>query len=199
MKYINAYLSKLASCDLQSLFSQSRNPLKEISESYGAYKNLSQYIDIREPNSGILCIGDGSLAMTGALFAFLTKGFSVSVDPLLNESKVNKWKTDIGVKNFVTYKKLYQEVSSTIFDEFSTNQYSIACVHAHVNIADVVKKFNNWKYLYTNPCCHRERQTFSLEFQRENNIQVIQYGVDNNILSDKNEIVVYKNNNWRQK
>lgn len=189
MKYINSYLEKNSSSELQSLICQSRNPLKEITESYGAYKNLLPFINNQEKRHTYLCIGDGSLCITGAMFAFFTKGESISIDPLVNFDKLDYWTDYHRVKNFIYSKKRFEDFDHEILGK---EKYTIICVHAHVNLELVNKKFPNWDYLYTNPCCKREQQTFSLKYQKENSISCIVCGNDENILSDKNEVIIYK-------
>ena len=189
MKYINSYLSKHCSSELQSLICQSKNPLKEISESYGAYKNLAPFIDIKNRDHAYLCIGDGSLCITGAMFAFLTKGQSISIDPLANLDKLAYWTYYHRVENFVVQKMRFEEIDTSILNG---RKYTIVCVHAHVNLESVNKKVPNWDYLYTNPCCKRDQQTFTLQYQKENFISCIVCDRDANILSDKNEVLIYR-------
>lgn len=193
MKYINSYLEKSCSSELQFLYSQSKNPLKEITESMGAYKNMLPSISTKKSNHVYIFIGDGSLCMTTALFAFMTKGQCIGIDPLANVNKINKWSKEFNVNNFVAFKDVFQNVYKTILNTYDKYTYSIVCVHAHVSLTDVHKHFPNWDYLYTNPCCHREKQTFDLKFQRDNNISCVVCGQDENILSDKNEVIIYKN------
>ena len=75
--------------------------------------------------------------------------------------------------------------------------YNIVLVHSHVNVREVVEKFPKWKYIYVNPCGCKNKQTFTIADLKERNIQVLNYGVDENILSEKNEVIIYKNGNWR--
>lgn len=194
MKYVNSYLSKQCSADLQKLFNQSRNPLKEISESYGAYKNMAPYLE-KTSNVVNIFIGDGSLCMTGALFSFLTKNWSISIDPLINENKVINFKDEVKPEHFIFEKNVFQK---SIYVDYAKNYfdyYNIILVHSHVDIREVVKKFPNWKYIYVNPCCCKNKQLFTISDLKERNIQVLNYGVDENILSEKNEVIIYKNGN----
>ena len=192
MKYINNYLSKQCSVDLQKLFSQSKNPLKEISESYGAYKNLVPYLENIKDVANIF-IGDGSLCMTGVLFSFLTRNWSISIDPLINENKINSFSKEINLQHFIYEKSLFQNTMYSDYVKQNFKYYNIVLVHSHVNIREVIKKFPNWKYMYVNLCCCKNNQTFTIADLKERNIQVISYGVDNQILSEKNEVVIYKN------
>jgi len=119
MKYVNSYLSKQCSVDLQKLFSQSKKPLKEISESYGAYKHLAPYLE-NSSNVVNLFIGDGSLCMTGILFSFLTKNWSISIDPLINTNKVDKFREEIKLKHFTYDKSLFYTALDAQEAGFST-------------------------------------------------------------------------------
>lgn len=193
MKYLNSFLEKKCAGDLLYLFHQSKNPAKEISESYGAYRNMKEFINVNDLSAANICIGDGSLCMTGVLLSFLTKNFNICIDPLINKIKMDDFVEKKNVKRFMTIKSKFQDVNINLKEDFFIDSYNIICVHAHVNIEEVVKKFPNWNYLYTNPCCKRDKQTFSLKFQRENNIVPVLAGVDHEILSDKNEVIIYKN------
>lgn len=194
MKYLNDYLEKWCSCDLQALYCQSRNPAKEITESMGAYRNIQELINTKNDKHIYFCIGDGSLCMTGALLAFVTKGIAISIDPLVNLKKVSLWSNEKSVKNFYGFKTTYENFIEDEVFKFDDYTYTLICVHAHVSMVDLISKFPRWDYLYTNPCCHKDKQTLSLAVQKERNISVLKYGVDENILSDKNEVIVYKNN-----
>jgi hypothetical protein len=196
MKYINSYLSKKCSSDLQPLFCQSKNPLKEISESYGAYKNMVPFLDTKNKCIANLFIGDGSLCMTGFLFSFLTKNYSISIDPLINKDKICEFQRGRVINNFMFNKGKFENFDAKSFPiKYSFDYYNIILVHSHVNVVEVIKKFPNWKYMYSNPCCKPSNQTFSIQQQKEFNISVVSSGKDENILSEKNEIVMYRNNN----
>jgi hypothetical protein len=181
------------------LFSQSANPYKEITESMCAYKNAKEYIDIKDPAETFLMVGDGSLALTGALFSFLTKGDSVSIDPKLNLEKACLWREREKAQRI--------HFCSTKFQEFAENfrnyipmdienyPYNLICVHAHVNLEELHECLPNWKYLFTNPCCNPREQTLSVQFQKMNNISIKKAGFDSENLSPKNMIFIYENKN----
>lgn len=197
MKYLNSYLSKQCSADLQPLFCQSRNPAKEISESWGAYENMKPFTDVQSKCIANLIIGDGSLSMTGAIFCFMSNNWSVCIDPLLNKDRVYRWRDHKNVQRFVSLKEKFQDTDKDFFEKLDFNYYNIILIHSHVNVKEVVEKFPNWNYLYTNPCCKRDTQTFSLSTQKERNISVVVSGRDENILSPKNEVIVYQNGNFK--
>lgn len=195
MKYINSYLSKVASADLQPLVCQSNNPMKEISESMGALKNLLPFIENKTEN--FLCIGDGSLGITGAMLSFFTKGSAFVIDPLVNMTKVTSWGKDKNVHRLYYFKSTYQDFVKDKLKDYllSSERYSIILVHSHVNTADIMRLFPNWNYCYVNPCCKPDTQKLTIEFQKQNNISTVLSGIDTNILSEKNEVFVYKNEN----
>ena len=93
---------------------------------------------------------------------------------------------------FVKLKYKYQDIPD-IWKQ-CRETYDLILVHAHVNLEDLVKHFPNWRYLFTNPCCNPYEQTFSVQFQKENNISVLKAGYDKFSLSPKNMVFVYKNN-----
>lgn len=193
MKYLNSFLEKQCSSELLELFRKNKNPVKEISESYGAYNNMKPFLYAQRSDFANLLIGDGSLCMTGALFSFMTKNWSISIDPVINKKNVDSWMQKIHSQRFVYFKDRFENFHHDLKAELNISRYNIVCVHAHVNLEEVIKKFPNWNYLYTNPCCKQNVQTFSLDFLRENNISTVLYGHDENILSEKNEVIIYKN------
>lgn len=156
--YLSGFLKLNCSGQLMELFSQSANPYKEITESMCAYKNAREYINIKNSSEIFIMVGDGSLALTGSLFAFLTNGDALSIDPKLNLEKVCHWREREKVKRI--------HFCSTKFQEFAENfrnyipmdikkyPYNLICVHAHVNLEELHKFLPNWKYLFTNPCCN---------------------------------------------
>jgi hypothetical protein len=189
--YIREYLRKSCSSELQALFCQSHNTAKEITESMGAFENMKEFINTQDESHTYICIGDGSLCMTGALFAFLTKSEVISIDPLVNK-KVEDWIKLYKTRRFNVFKAKYQDIP------VAQKAYDLILVHAHVELTDLVKYFPNWRYLYTNPCCCPETQTFSVQYQKGHDISVVKAGRDNHILS-KNEIVIYRNNKIHKK
>jgi hypothetical protein len=181
------------------LFSQSANPYKEITESMCAYKNAKEYFDIKNSAETFLMVGDGSLALTGALFAFLTRGDAVSIDPALNLGKICSWRDHEKVRSIhfcpTTFQEFSENPRSYIPMDIISHPYHIICVHAHVNLEELHKCLPNWKYLFTNPCCSPQEQAFSIQFQKINNISVKKAGFDTENLSPKNMIFIYENNN----
>jgi hypothetical protein len=187
--YVREYLKKDCSGQLQELFSQSNNPYKEISENMAAFAHLRDIVDITDEHNTFMCVGDGSLCLTGALFAFLTKGNVISIDPVININKVSSWMERERVKRFMFYKMKYQQIGGW-------NEPCIfVLVHAHVNLEELAAQFPGWKYIYTCPCCNYEEQTFSLAYQKKSNISVVLAGRDTSMITPKNDVFIYRNNN----
>jgi hypothetical protein len=191
-KYLREYLKKDCSGQLQELFSQSNNPYKEIAESMAALKHIQNFVDVKDENNVFYCIGDGSLCLTGALFAFLTKGRIISIDPMVNCDKVTSWLDNENVQRMVFYQARYQEYK--YMAEEAYERYDLILVHAHVNLEELTRHFPDWRYLYTCPCCNPTDQTFSLAFQEKNNISVVLAGRDTEMITPKNDVVIYRNN-----
>jgi hypothetical protein len=186
--YVKEYLKKNCSGQLQELFSQSNNPYKEIAESMAAFSHLHDFIDITDKNNTFICVGDGSLCLTGALLAFLTKGLSISIDPKINNEKVSSWIKKESVQRLHCYKMKYQDYP--VWSE----KYDLVLVHAHVNLEELVQHFPDWRYLYTCPCCNPVDQTFSLKFQKNNDISTVLAGRDTEMITPKNDVFIYRNN-----
>jgi hypothetical protein len=189
--YVNSVLSANCAPEILSIAKYSHNMVKELSESYAVIYNMRSFIG----NGEVICIGDGALCLTGAMFVLFSKNDVVSIDPVINAIKVKNWVIDNNISRFRGYKGKYQDVyrSHIAYDISQTK--TIICVHAHVTLTDVIKYYPDWDYLYSNPCCFPDKQTFSQQFMEEHNIELILHKVDKSILSPRNEVFVYKNNN----
>jgi hypothetical protein len=183
--YVNSVLSANCAPEILSLAKNSHNMVKELSESYAAVYNMHSFMNKEE----VVCIGDGALCLTGAMFALFSKNDVVSIDPDINAGRVKDWVIDNNISGFNGYKEKYQDIGTYM------NNCILICVHAHVTLTDVIKYYPDWDYLYSNPCCFPDKQTFSEEFMKGHNIKLILHKVDKSILSPHNEIFVYKNNN----
>jgi hypothetical protein len=190
--YVNWLLKKGCFEELWELFRDSDSPAKEMSESYSAFQNLKKICQIS--NLNWIHIGDGSRARTGALFTLFTKCNNVSIDPTTRTDLLYKWVNRWKIERFNVFKEKYEDVDMNLINEFldTDKQYGITCVHAHVKLDEVDKKFPNWKYIYTSLCCKPNEQRFSEQYIKENNIIEIVNKLDMNILSERREYVVYK-------
>jgi hypothetical protein len=189
-KYIQEYLRKSCSPELQCLVSTLNNPAKEISESMAAVSHLRKFIN---PGGSMnyIVIGDGSRCLTGAFLAFLTKGRVWSVDPAINMPIVNNWVAEHGVLRFTPVPKKFEDA---LIESKDSNPVTLVMVHAHVSTYEVIRKFSNWRFIYVNPCCYLETQLLSAAYQDKFGIQCIYAGIDNNIASERNHVFIYHNN-----
>jgi hypothetical protein len=193
-QYLREFLKLNCSGQLMELFSQSGNPYKEITESMAAYKNIKEFTDVKDPEETYIMIGDGSLALTAALFAFLTKGQVISIDPKLNTAKVSEWSSRENVRRFIAYNVKFQDLIINR-DYIPPMPYHLICVHAHVNLEELNECLPHWKYIYSNPCCNRHEQTFSVQYQKTHNIDIVKAGFDTENLSPQNMFFIYENKN----
>jgi hypothetical protein len=179
------------------LFSQASNPYKEITESMSAYKNMKEFIDIKDPKETYIMIGDGSLALTAALFVFLTEGDAISIDPKLNLKRVCLWREREKTRKIYFCQTRFQDFAENnehyIPINIEKDPYNLICVHAHVNLEELHRSLPNWKYLFTNPCCDLHAQTFSVQYQKSHNIATVKAGFDTENLSPRNMVFIYEN------
>jgi len=203
-KYLDKILRSNSYEELMWRFKDAESPSKEITESYAAFSCMKKICQIS--NFNWLHIGDGGYTRTAAIFAFLSKTNNVSIDPALNIDKFNKWLEKFSnrpIRGIIPIKKKFQD---TILDDINlidwgdyetinSKPVNITCVHAHVNLEEVDTWYPYWYYLYTNPCCNPEKQTFSEQYMKDNNIIKIMDKINLGILSDKRQCVIYKNLN----
>jgi hypothetical protein len=200
-KYVDKVMRSNSFEELWWRFKEAESPIKEISESYAAFHHVRDFCQVN--NFTWLHIGDGGHTRTAAIFSFFSKSLNFSIDPALNLDKFNNWielfkSRGRNITGIVPTKCRFGEVNDGhILKEMDNYKipnsgYNITCVHAHVNLEEVDKHFPYWTYLYTNPCCHPEKQTFSDKYMKENGIIKIKETLDLGILSDKRNIYVYK-------
>jgi hypothetical protein len=190
-KYLDAILRKNCFEELWELFKLADQPAKELTESYAFISNMKKIINLN--NSSIFHIGDGAHARTGIMCSYLTKTFNISIDPSINHNLkkfLEKWKTN----NFLYYAEKYEDFVKNHLT-IVTFPYILSCVHAHIDLKELVQVFPDWSYLYSNICCYPEKQTFSKKFMLENNISLVMDKIDFGILSPQRRVVIYKNNN----
>jgi len=205
-RYVDKVLRSNSYEELHWRFTEAHKPSKEISESYAAFHWMKKYCRVED--FIWLHIGDGAYTRTAAIFAFFSKSFNLSIDPMINVKKFFDWQDRFNVKNvainqhkfeelteeqlliFMKNSKIYRHVEG----DFSNKSYNICCVHAHVNLEDLDKQYPNWNYMYTNPCCMPGKQKFSKEYCLKNDIEVLIQKKDMSILAKDREIVVYRNN-----
>lgn len=187
-RYVDSVLSRNSYEELMWLFTRATSSTKEISESYAALNNLKKVCDVSKYSW--LHIGDGAYARTTGLFTFLTKSENYAIDPAINRERLSSWVEKYNVQRFHFSKTKFEDENGIL--EKISRPYGIACVHAHVNLEEVDKKYPDWEFLYTNPCCMPGTQKFSEKYMKENNIVEVIHRVDYGILSNLREVIVYK-------
>ena len=188
----NRYIDKLLRSDsfeiLWKRFIKTKSPTKELSESYAAFSNLKKVCMVRDYRW--LHIGDGAHTRTASIFALFSKSINYSIDPKINIDSFTDWNEKYNISNLYAVKQKFENF------ELDFNQpYGISCVHAHVSLEEVDKKFPHWNILYTNPCCFPLTQTFSNKYMMENGIRKIVDKIDLGIVSHKRQVVIYQKDN----
>lgn len=202
MSYVNSMLKRHCYSDISPLFSKTNAPMKEVSESYGALhhmKNATSTDNLMMDDFLFLHIGDGSTARTGGMFTFMSKSANISIDPQTNLDYLSEWVEKFKVENFDVHKSTWQDYIPFYKDDklsYGKKHLGIVLVHSHVRTIDVMNAFPEWKYIYVNPCCHPNEQFLSTKQIENNDIDVVIAGNDNNILSERKFIIVYKNRKW---
>ena len=184
-KYVDKVLRSSSYEELMWICMNPDSPTKEISESYGAFSNLKRFTRINDNNW--LHIGDGSMARTAAIFTMFSKSENYSIDPnIAIPGKLETWINKHNIKRLYPVKSKYEEA------DLQLDNYNIVCVHAHVDLEEVDSKFPNWTYLYSNPCCYPQKQSFSDEYMKEHNIVLLLDKIDLGILSERRRVLIYK-------
>ena len=185
-RYVDRVLTSNSFEVLYNRFKTAESPTKEISESFAAMYNLRKVCRIDDYTW--LHIGDGAHCRTAAIFAFFSNSLNYPIDPKIDVDKYTEWVNKFNVRNIIPFPIKYE----TLLNPFKDEKIGITCVHAHVKLNEVDKKFPHWNYLYSNVCCHYDQQTFSENYMKQNNIEKILEYHDYGILSKKRFIVVYQ-------
>ena len=186
-RYVDRVLASNSFEVLHSRFKTCKYPSKEISESFAALYNLRKVCRIDD--YAWLHIGDSVYARTAAIFAFFSKSYNYPIDPKIDTDKFAEWMWKFKVRNIIPLPMKYENI---IDNSFKDKKIGITCVHAHVKLNEVDKKFPHWNYLYSNICCFKDQQTFSEEYMNQNNIEKLLEYDDYGILSEKRHIVIYR-------
>ena len=173
-KYLNELFRLKCSSDLikLGLFPNA----KEWTESCGVYHAARNFLEIpfKNPNIGLVSVGDGVSPRTGALFAFRSAWTCYSIDPNMRMDK----KYDID-RLFC----LANRIEEVQLDLSKFEQTVIVMVHSHATVENTLKTIKADKlHLICLPCCVPQELP---------NIPFIGYR-DSNVLSPKNEIKVWK-------
>ncbi len=184
--YIDWLLRSNSYEGLMRIFKTADSPSKEISESMSALLNMRKFVKISD--TPWLHIGDGSMARTASVFAFFSKSENYSIDPLLKTDILFDWIAEHNVQRLHLLKSRIEDSDMWILPP----TYNITCVHAHVNLEDIDKHCPGWSYLYTNPCCHPNQQTFNNDYMKAKGIITLVDKLDLGISSERRRVVIYK-------
>lgn len=146
------YLSELLSlaCGPELLKLRLYPDAKELTESFAAFNAVRKHMGSSflpdDPTVTVICVGDGSLPRTAALFAFRTKWQCYAVDPQMRQPGV-QWG---GIDRL-------QAMTAKIEDcKFSADRVLVVCVHAHVGLEECIAVMD-WKKalgIVVMPCCN---------------------------------------------
>jgi len=189
IKYINQYFGLKCSAEMQEL--RLFPNLKEIQESFSIINNVQNYcmktdtnIDFKNPNINVYVIGDGVTPRTAAVFNFLTKWKTFSIDPLMRIE--NDYST---IQNLNVFKGKAEDVFVDNPDIVEQKDYIfIILPHSHIeNTNSIYRYFKNQKTWIINlPCC-KPNQDNTLPIESWIGIK------DRYINSDKNILKIYNN------
>lgn len=86
--YIHRFMSLKTAPEVLPWFQTAADPVKEITESMGCWSAAYDILKLNQknPNVGVLVIGDGKAPITGALFAFMSKWNVISIDPKMGQA-----------------------------------------------------------------------------------------------------------------
>lgn len=182
-KYVSRFLNLHSAEDLMPIM-QCSNTLKEITESMGMYycvtEKICSYdnsIDLKKDNVGVYVFGDGMLPRTAAIFAYLTKWFTYSIDPVMKTHKS------------ITKLTSYATTAEIFVRNLITVEDTVILIFPHSHVADVnkvYKVFSDKKVWIINmPCCN-PGQCNSLK------LHGLTYH-DEHIMSEKNKVQVFCN------
>lgn len=189
--FVRGLLKKECYGQVHPLFCRACSPAKEITESFAAFHHLYDVIEDMTKLQTFFHIGDGAYCRTGALFTFLlgleSKSIHVSVDPAIKYDFMTEWIKDNKVKNFFFHADKWQDIDLSFYPP----PYTFVLVHAHVNLESIAEKYP-FDFIYTNPCCHYNKQVLSINYIEKNRIGVVKAGNDLRNLSEKNFFIIYK-------
>lgn len=155
---------------LWPLFAKATHPAKELTESFSALVHLRPFMNGTEP-CRVLHVGDGAHARTAAMFCLKTKSHNVSVDPVINLSLVDGWRTRFGIERLECRKARVEEIAAEL-NALPAMRTLVTFVHAHVAVDPVLATLR-WDAAFTLACCVPGKQlvptsdTYTIRHQGE--------------------------------
>ena len=184
--YANQVLRLNSFEELRELFTNSHDPVKEITESFACLQHLKNFCNVSEYT--VIHVGDGSWCRTGAIFAYHTKSTNVCIDPDANKTgRLTKW-----VEKWNTQRLTFYSCKVADCEYQPTGPYILTNVHSHAPMSEVLAKYPNAEYIYCNPCCIRRSQILTKDLVSEYRYELIHHEYDSRILSALNEVLIYR-------
>lgn len=159
-------------------FKSARNPLKEITESVGAYKAVKDHFKslLFNKDTTIVAVGDGTKPRTASIFWAESPCQVYSIDPRLSiKSKIYYPFRD----RLTIYKSKMEDV------KIEANKVIVVSVHGHASLESILHNITAKEmHMVEIPCCFPFKNV---------PCQKIESYVDHSILSEKNYVNVYFN------
>ena len=183
-KYLNRFFG------LNSIEELSKNKLfpniKEITESMSFIYLFEKYLYkwdktlYKNPDVTVIVVGDGKTPRTAALINFLTPFKTISIDPLLDDSK--DWNY---IKNLTTYKGTFEDWIEKVYRPslyFGKRPIIILYPHSHAPISLAEKVNSDKRWIVKLECCTKDKlSTPCFVFE------------DEHIMSPKNTMYIWNN------
>lgn len=151
-RYVDEFLRLRCSADMLA-FGLFPN-MKEITESFGAYSAARRVVSrkgwsFNDPDTTVICVGDGSTPRTAATFAFRSKWRCLSVDPVLQDPVRFGGIDRLGVHQC--------HLSALDAAVSNLSRLLIVCVHSHVAEGEldqfVDRTYKGDSSVISIPCC----------------------------------------------
>jgi len=146
------YLSELLSlsCGPALLELKLYPDAKELTESFAAFRAVREHLGAAfapdDPTVTCICVGDGSMPRTGALFAYRTKWQVCAVDPQLKDEGKN-WRQ---IARLELKRAMIEDCN------FKAEKVLMVLVHAHVGLAEclAIAEWRDVLGIVALPCCN---------------------------------------------
>lgn len=176
-RHFTTFSKNKYSGQLLQLFSSAMDPLKEITESVGAYKAVQQHFPklLYDPKTTIIVAGDGIQPRTGSYFWSNCPCPIYSVDPNLRP-KLNKLR-------FVDQRLQLRKGKIGEFT-FKVDRAIIVCVHSHAPYCEIIQSLDvKETHMVEIPCC--------FPYKGVDCVETLEY-TDYHIISKLNNVKIYK-------
>lgn len=150
---------------------------KEITESFGAYNAVKYlpHLQLNDPSTVVVCVGDGRSPRTAATFAFRSAWKCISVDPNLAD---RDWKID----RLQCVKKRIEDTRIEAPDNLL-----VVAVHSHAFLSDALKSMSAPRIsVIAIPCCVPQ-----VIYTIRGKLRPDRKYRDMGILSPKNEVLIW--------